>query len=117
MKGARITVKCDCGRVNYLLYGERWQCEDCGRRWNTTQIPSEEYWGLMRAMRAERVKVMIAALAVGALFVILGAAISTAFFFCLPLAFSGWYLMYMPRWRARLRQKARAAPTWNLRPE
>lgn len=117
MRGARITVKCDCGRIAYLAYGERWECEHCGRRWNTSQIPPEEYWGLMRSMRAERIKVMGAALAIAGVFVVLALVVSQAFYLMLPLAFSGWYLFVMPRWRSRVRQKARGAPTWNLHPE
>lgn len=116
MKGARITVKCDCGAVNYLDYGDNWQC-DCGRRWNTAQIPADEYWGLMRSMRSERMKVMAVALSIAVVFVVLGLVLSQAFYFLIPLAFSGWYLFFMPRWRSRLRQKARGAPNWTLRPE
>jgi len=117
VKGARITVRCDCGQVNYLDYGETWQCPKCKRRWNTNQIPADEYWGLMREMRDARVKVMVAALAVAGTFLALTFIVSQAFLLFLPITFGGWYLMYMPRWRKRLRLKARAAPTWTLRPE
>ncbi len=117
VKGAQITVQCDCGRLNYVAYGEKWQCEDCKRVWNTSQIPPEEYWGLMRSMRAERLKVIGMALGIAAVFILLGSLLSDAFYFMMPIAFSGWYLMIMPRWRSRLRRKARAAPQWTLRPE
>jgi hypothetical protein len=117
VKGARITVKCDCGELNYLEYGECWECPKCRRRWNTAQIPAEEYWGLMRDMRSERFKVIATALSIGVVFLVLGLAVSTAFYFLLPVAFSGWYLMFMPRWRSRVRRKARTAPNWTLRPE
>jgi hypothetical protein len=117
VKGARITVKCDCGEVNYVDYGETWQCPKCRRRWNTSQIPAEEYWGLMRDMRKERFTIMGAALGVGVAFLVLTFVVSEAFIFLLPVTFGGWYLIYMPRWRKRLRMKARAAPTWELRPE
>lgn len=117
MKGARITVKCDCGAVNYLDYGEVWDCPDCKRRWNTQQIPADEYWGLMREMRGERYKVMGSALGLATVFVILAIVVSQAFYFLLPVAFSFWYLMFMPRWRQRVRGKARGAPNWTIRPE
>ena len=32
VKGARMTVTCDCEAVRLLAYGERWTCEGCGRR-------------------------------------------------------------------------------------
>lgn len=116
VKGAAITVKCDCGDIRHLSYGEGWACT-CGRRWDTHQIPAEEYWGLMRAMRAERIKVIASAGAIALSFVVLALVVSGSFFFLMPVAVSGWYLLFMPRWRARLRAKARAAPTWTLRPE
>ena len=117
VKGARITVSCDCGKVNYLDYGATWQCEDCHRRWNTAQIPADEYWGLMREMRDGRIRVIGVALATGAALLVLGVVLSQGFLLLLPITFGGWYLVYMPRWRRRLRLKARAAPTWTLRPE
>lgn len=117
VQGARITVKCDCGETNYLAYGDSWGCPTCGRVWNTNQIPSEEYWGLMREMRSERFKVIGMALSIATVFIVLALAVSQAFYFMLPIAISGWYLMFMPRWRSRVRRKAREAPSWNLRPE
>ena len=54
MKGPPITVSCHCGEVRHIPYGEAWTCEKCGRRWNTAQIPAEDYWGIMREMRTYR---------------------------------------------------------------
>ena len=64
MRGARITVACDCGDVGYVAYGERWVCPKCGRTWNTAQIPADEYWGIMRDMRRMRITVIGVALAI-----------------------------------------------------
>ena len=63
MRGALITVRCDCGGIGYVPYDERWECDACGRRWNTGQIPAEEYWGIMRDMRRMRITVLTTALA------------------------------------------------------
>jgi len=63
VRGAQITVRCDCGGVGYVPYGERWECATCHRRWNTGQIPAEEYWGIMRDMRRMRISVILTALA------------------------------------------------------
>src|ERR1043166_3727620 len=46
-----ITITCECGATRGVPYGERWRCEDCGRSWNTLQIPPEEYEGLLRRVR------------------------------------------------------------------
>jgi hypothetical protein len=117
VKGARITVKCDCGELNYLEYGEQWECPRCGRRWNTAQIPADEYWGVMRQMRGFRIRAMMTALALGGGFAILAVTVSWSFFLLLPVFMSAWYLFYMPRWRQRVRRQARATPQWELHPE
>src|SRR6266566_2195365 len=64
VRGAQITVRWDCGGIGYVPYGERWECRMCHRRWNTGQIPAEEYWGIMRDMRRMRVSAIVTALAV-----------------------------------------------------
>ena len=35
----------------------------------------------------------------------------------LPVVIAAWYLIYMPRWRRRVRRRARSLPTWSLRPD
>jgi fatty acid desaturase len=117
VKGARITVRCDCGEVNYVEYGETWQCPKCDRRWNTLQIPSDEYWGIMDEMRQFRVQAMTVALCIGGAFAALALTLSFSFFLFLPAFMTAWYIFYMPRWRRRVRQRARSLPEWTLHPE
>lgn len=117
MKGAPITVKCDCGKKALVAYGDVWQCEGCQRRWNTNQIDAEDYWGIMREMRRFRMKAIQSMLILGGVFVYLAVTISTSFFILIPLMMSAWYLFYMPRWRQRVRRHARGLPTWDLHPE
>ena len=117
VKGARITVRCDCGEVNHLEYGETWECQKCGRRWNTTQIPSDEYWAIMHEMRQYRVQAVRVALVGGAIFALLALTVSTSFFLLLPFFMGGWYLFYMPQWRKKVRIRTRSLPEWELHPE
>ena len=35
----------------------------------------------------------------------------------LPLVMGFWFILYMPRWRRRVRQQARSLQKWTLRPE
>ena len=97
MKGPPITVKCDCGQVQDVPYGERWECPGCGRRWNTGQI-------------------------------LVGGAIAIAVFgFTLwtgqsvipmaMIAMTFWLLIFMPRWRRKIRWHTRNLPKWTLHPE
>jgi hypothetical protein len=117
MRGASITVRCDCGQVQYVPYGATWQCPECERKWDTNQIPPDEYWGIMRQMRDERVKVMVAAVVVAGGFAALAVTAGPAAWALAPIVVGAWMLIFMPRWRRKLRAKARSVPTWQLRPE
>jgi hypothetical protein len=117
MRGAQITVRCDCGDVGYVAYGERWVCGKCGRAWNTTQIPAEEYWGIMRDMRRLRINVIFVALAMVVPIVALIPLLGIRIMILLPVVMGFWFMFYMPRWRRRVREQARSLRRWNLRPE
>ena len=118
MRGAPITVRCDCGTVEYVDYGATWKCPECGRRWNTEQIPAEEYWGIMREMRRYRLQVIGVSVVVGIGFAIVIANVDARRFLPLALGLMAfWFLVYMPRWRQKVRRRARSLPHWQLRPE
>jgi len=117
VRGAQITVRCDCGGVGYVPYGERWQCATCHRRWNTGQIPAEEYWGIMRDMRRMRISVILTALTFVVPIVVLAAFTGLQLLLLLPVVMSFWFLFYMPRWRRRVREQARSLQRWQLHPE
>ena len=97
--------------------GETWQCESCGRRWNTSQIPADEYWGLLRGMRRLRLVVIGVALGLALVFGLLALLVSQALFLLLPAVLAFWFILYMPWWRRQVRRRARSSPKWKLRPE
>jgi hypothetical protein len=117
MRGALITVRCDCGGIGYVPYGERWECSTCHRRWNTGQIPAEEYWGIMRDMRRMRITVMVTALSLVVPVLALVPLAGVRILVLLPVIMGFWFIFYMPRWRRRVREHARSLRKWNLRPE
>jgi len=117
VRGALITVSCDCGGIGYVPYGERWECPTCHRRWNTGQIPAEEYWGMMRDMRRMRITVIVTALAIVIPILALSTIAGIRILLLLPVVMSFWFLFYMPRWRRRVRQQARSLRRWKLHPE
>ena len=117
VRGALITVRCDCGGIGYVPYGERWECPTCHRRWNTGQIPAEEYWGIMRDMRRTRINVIATALGLIIAILILTAVLGIRIVILLPVVMSFWFLFYMPRWRRRVRLQARNLQRWQLHPE
>jgi len=117
MRGAQITVRCDCGGIGYVPYGQSWTCLKCRRTWNTTQIPADEYWGIMREMRRLRLTVMLMALVILAPIAVLTLIAGFRFFILLPMASAFWFIFYMPRWRRRVRERSRNLTKWKLRPE
>ena len=117
MRGAVITIRCDCGGVGYVPYDARWECPTCHRRWNTSQIPAEEYWGIMRDMRRMRINVLATALGIVIPIVALSVVLGFRILLLLPVLMSFWFLFYMPRWRRRVRQQARSLQRWQLHPE
>ena len=117
MRGPPITVRCECGEVRHVPYGERWTCEQCGRTWNTAQIPAEQYDAIMRDMRNLRLAVIGVAVGIAAVFGLLALFVSESLFVLLPVVLAAWFILYMPRWRRQVRQRARTLPTWDLHSE
>jgi hypothetical protein len=117
MRGALITIRCDCGGVGYAPYGARWRCAGCHRGWDTGQIPAAEYWGIMREMRRTRLVVMATALAVMIPVAVLVPFAGPRILLLLPVVLSFWFLFFMPRWRRQTREKVKAMQRWQLHPE
>ncbi len=117
MRAPPITIRCECGEVELVPYGDTWVCEGCGRRWNTAQIPAEEYWGLMRDMRRLRLSVIGVALGMALVVGLLALLVSPTFVVLLPVLLAGWFIWYMPWWRRKLRRRVRSLPKWELHPD
>lgn len=111
-----ITITCECGDSKHVPYGERWICERCKRSWNTAQIPAEEYAGLLRRVRRQKLEALGLALLLGAILVPL-IVVNAAFIFLTPVVAAAWLFLYLPFWRRKVRQAARSAPRWELHPE
>jgi cobalamin biosynthesis protein CobD/CbiB len=71
----------------------------------------------MREMRRFRIGAIAAALVLCVTFGLLTFLVAQKLLLLLPVIMAGWYLFYMPRWRRRVRQRARNLPTWQLHPE
>jgi Flp pilus assembly protein TadB len=117
MKPPPITVKCECGEMKHVVYGDVWTCEQCGKRWNTAQIARDDYEGILREMRQFRLTAIGAAVVIGVGFTVLALVVSQSLFLLLPVVLAGWYICYMPLWRAKVRRRARNLPKWHLTPE
>jgi hypothetical protein len=117
MRRPPITVRCECGESRELAYGERWQCEQCGRSWDTAQIPADEYDGLLRRMRRYRLEAVFFAAVLAAVLVPLIVVVSETFIFLTPIVAGVWLFLYLPMWRRKVRRAARNAPRWELKAE
>ncbi|MGH2802206.1 MAG: hypothetical protein ACRDL4_04055 [Thermoleophilaceae bacterium] len=118
LRGPPIALTCECGEKRDLRYGEVWICEQCGRRWNTRQIPPEQYDAIRRTQLRYRVLPVLYGLLVAstALFFTLTGNLFSVFIL-LPLAMMGWFFFVRPAHRKRYRRAISDLPRWELRPE
>jgi hypothetical protein len=118
LRGPPVTVSCDCGEKRSVAYGETWTCEACGRRWNTRQIPAEQYAAIRRTQLRFRVLPIVLGLVVAAaalFFLLTGNVFSM--FFLLPISLTAWFTFIRPAHRRRYRRAIAELPRWELHPE
>lgn len=118
MQAPPITITCDCGAVTDLAYGERWQCEQCGKTWDTSQIPRGEYDALLRSLKQYRVVVLLPPILLAAVLVPLAVLSGVQFAFLLFVFVMGYGLLVVPQLRRRATARMRESTTrWKLHPE
>jgi Flp pilus assembly protein TadB len=118
LHGPPINVTCECGERRDLRYGETWACEQCGRQWDTRQIPAEEYESIRRLQRRFRVLPVMLGLFVAAVaifFTLSGNVFGV--FLLLPLAMMSWFIFVRPLHRRRYQRAIADLPRWELHPE
>jgi hypothetical protein len=116
VRGPPITITCECGEAASLRYGERWECT-CGRRWNTAQIPAEEYRGTLRALRRYRLVAIGAFLAILAAYLPLVFLVDAGILLTAPILIAGLAILLGPLWKRRVRRVIAERPRWELHPE
>jgi hypothetical protein len=118
LRGPPIAITCECGVKHDVKYGEAWTCEQCGRRWDTNQIPREQYEVVRRTQLRFRVLPVVLGLFVAGVaifFSLTGNVFSV--FFLLPVAMTFWFAFLRPVHRRRYRRAIADLPRWNLRPD
>jgi hypothetical protein len=118
LRGPPITITCECGERRELRYGEEWECERCGRRWDTRQIPAEQYEAIRKLQwRFRRVPIALGAVvaALAIFFTLTGNIFNV--FVLLPLAMMIWFVFVRPTHRRRYREAIADLPRWELRPQ
>jgi hypothetical protein len=92
LRGPPITLTCPCGAREKVAYGASWTCGECGRTWDTSSIPREEYQAIRRiTWRYRLLPIVLGVLvaSVAAFFVVTGNA--TSVFVLLPLSLMVWF--------------------------
>jgi hypothetical protein len=118
LKGPPITVTCECGGRHELFYGERWECPACGRVYDSSRIPREQYEAVRRTQLKFRLLPIAWGLGIAALaifFTLTGNIFSI--FFLLPLGVMVWFIFLRPAHRKRYRAAIQSLPRWDLRAE
>jgi hypothetical protein len=118
LRGPPISITCECGEKRDLRYGEAWTCERCGKRWNTAQIPADQYDLIRRTqLRFRALPIAYGLLIAGtAIFFTLTGNIFSVFIL-LPLGMMIWFYFIRPAHRRRYRRAIADLPHWELRPE
>ena len=111
-----VQVTCECGQSRSLAYGDRWTCEQCGKRWNTEQIPADEYQALARALRRYQLQSLVFAVVMLAVFAPLTLLVDLRIGITGLIVFFVWAFLLRPRQRQKLLERARS-PRWQLSPE
>lgn len=118
MRPLPITLTCDCGATAEVGYGERWTCADCGRVWDTGQIPATDYQALVRGISRYRLLALGPPLTLAAVLIPLAVLVGIQFAFLLFVLVMAWGLLVVPQIRRRaLRHLRESAKAWTLRPE
>lgn len=117
LHGPPITVRCRCGERRDLAYGEVWQCADCVLRWDTRQIPREQYQRIRMVQLRFRLVPVVLGLVVAALVLVFYLTGNTySMFILVPVALMGWMTLLRPFQRNRYRRAIADLPQWRLHP-
>lgn len=117
-RGPPITVTCECGERRDLRYGERWECEKCGRNWSTLGIPLEEYTQLRRTqLRYRWIPLGMAAVVIAALIALIALGRAFGGILIVALAAIAWSTYGRPQWKRRYLKAIENRPSWTIEPE
>ncbi|HEY6397046.1 MAG TPA: hypothetical protein VIX82_06290 [Solirubrobacteraceae bacterium] len=115
-RGPPITVACECGERRDLKYGERWQCDRCGRKYDTNRIPMDEYAAIRERQVRNRVAPTLVALLIvaAAVFLILqGRTIGAVVI--VPSGAFLWNVFIRPARRRRQYDAIKSLPRWQIK--
>jgi hypothetical protein len=114
-RGPRITITCHCGQAARLAYGAQWRCDQCGRRWDTSQIPAEQYAAVRAVqLRYRRVPIAISVLALACVVATVLAGKAFGALIIVAIIATTWSMFFRPMHRRRHRAALAQLPGWTL---
>ncbi|MFN8223364.1 MAG: hypothetical protein U0R50_09000 [Gaiellales bacterium] len=113
-----LTITCDCGTVGHARIGETWTCTGCGRAWDMSRVPRDEYETLMRKVRTYSLLTLGPPVTAAAILVPLAVVVNIGYAFLLFVLVMAWGLLVAPQLRKRARKNVlEAVPRWKLEAE
>jgi hypothetical protein len=115
LSGPPIAITCACGQRHSVRYGVRWTCPECGRIWDTSDIPREDYEAIRRItlrFRALPVALGLLVATVAVFFIVTGN--TAAVFVLLPLSLMVWFTFLRTAHRRRYREALAQRQRWRL---
>lgn len=110
-----VTLTCECGAVGRVKFGERWTCPGCGRRYDTSQIPTDAYRDRTRIVSRYRLLTLGPLGVLAAVMIPLVVFVEPSLIFLLGLLAFAYVLVFLPLVRRRIRRTVTDGPAWEIR--
>ena len=114
MPRLRLAITCRCGRRERVQLGQVWCCPDCGRAWDTGQVPAEEYQAYRRAVRRVQVLSLSGVVVAVAVTAPLALLVSPGLLPVGMVLLGVWYFWYLPSHRKQVRKLYATLPRWEI---
>jgi hypothetical protein len=94
--------------------GTRWLCPDCGRAFDTSAVPADEYRSFIRAVRRAKWLALSGVLVVAAIFAPLIVFVNRSLLVPALVVLGISYFWVLPSHRKRLRRLYSSLPHWQI---
>jgi hypothetical protein len=117
-RGPPITLTCECGERDYVRYGERWTCDKCGKRWNTTRIPTDQYAQIRATqLRFRRIPIAVSLLSLICVVAFIVAGKPFGGLILVGFAATAWSMFARPFHKRKYREAIAKLPSWEIEPD
>jgi hypothetical protein len=110
----RLVVRCACGARGNAAPGTRWLCPDCGRAFDTSAVPADEYRSFTRAVRRAKWLALSGLLVIAAIFAPLIVFVNRSLLVPALVVLGVLYFWFLPSHRKRLRRLYSSLPQWQI---